>query len=330
MTITKAPLSVRESRAKANDWNGKQQHGRRRTYGRNFSMQTCSLEKSTETTSFFFHLIWNRSHGSKTPHAHTLISSVCTLRFCNACRFFLKWQPRWTTQIVFVIPLRVLLSFSYVYLLHHSVSVICKEQTHEPRTYYLFTNISMCLSLLFIASHTLSHSTAQPGSVMCVCWRFLCAFAKRFVRKFNTKTVLYECCMDIWKRDRQRERLRFAGDARGTGTTGGWVVLGRRFSCWKIVLCTLFLRLYLYYLFGFFTGAMAVCVYASLCEHLNKTFEFLIDHDLCYVHSIQMFCCTQHVSNLMTSIQTHFNSNRPTKHVCVWVSSVFVLFIVWH
>lgn len=47
------------------------------------------------------------------------------------------------------------------------------------------------------------------------------------------------------------------------------------------------LLLYLY-LFGFCT----------LCVHLNKTFEFLIDHDLCHVHSIHFsFCCNAFVTD---------------------------------
>lgn len=80
-------------REKGNDSNGKQQQGRRsrRTYGRNFSMQTFRLKSRMKRIhSFFLHLIWNRSHGSKTSHSHSRthpISSVCTLEFRNACRF---------------------------------------------------------------------------------------------------------------------------------------------------------------------------------------------------------------------------------------------------
>lgn len=75
---------------------------------------------------------------------------------------------RWTTHFVFVIRhnvqrehihsgLRFLLYIYYYYCCYYTqpVSVICKEQTHEPRgTDYLFTNKILCVWRLLAKIHS--------------------------------------------------------------------------------------------------------------------------------------------------------------------------------
>lgn len=111
---------------------------------------------------------------------------------------------RWTTQIVFVIPLRM---FTLVFITSVSVSADLQGTTHEPRTYYLFTNNSMCLSLFcsqFAGFSATSSFSMRVCVGVCCCFFILsliscvCVCAQQNVLfEFNTKTVLYECNADI-------------------------------------------------------------------------------------------------------------------------------------
>lgn len=183
-----------------------------------------------------------------------------------------------------------------------------RKQTHEPRTYYLFTNNSMCLLLMFCLQFVRCVCVCVVACVfLCMCFCKMLLFENSIQKPFCMKCYI-DAAMCEW-------------------------VLGR-ISCWKIFLFRSLLSLYLYFsscVVFIFIWTVFFPLFVYIYSHLNETFEFLIDHDLCHVHS---FRCLLHSTCLLpddiysnTSIQqasilclsTIFSPHSFDMIICVFV-----------
>lgn len=186
-----------------------------------------------------------------------------------------------------------------------------KRMSHG--TYYLFTNNSMCLSF---AGNSLSfvHNSLDSLSLkLYVCWRsfFVCSrntLCSSSIQKQFYMNVMRIISCEGPKRGRHRDAHSNTHWQRRKERT---TVLGFVFLWWKFCCC-----IYIY--LDFFPSTL--CVYTIWM----KTFEFLIDHDLCHVHSIQLaFLLLLGALDMSLSGWHLFKHFTPTSNCILWVSE-------WH
>lgn len=133
---------------KWNDWNGKQQQGKESTEGISFfDAKHFRIRKEPNEKMSLFD-IWFKNRATAYTQTHTQ-----SVQFCNAWHF--KWQRDERPKSCLLSPtIRLNVTRSLV----HSLAIyyisrclwFVQGTTHMNHgTYYLFTNNSMCLSLLF-------------------------------------------------------------------------------------------------------------------------------------------------------------------------------------